>query len=66
MPDPKLEDYAEGMRILLNAKEYVEKRKRRFDIDAGIATVLNRAMLDVADAMIALIKKGERNAGSHA
>jgi hypothetical protein len=26
MPDPKLEDYARGMQVLLNAKAYLERR----------------------------------------
>jgi hypothetical protein len=71
MPDPKLEDYARALRVLIRAKAYLERRHISglvvaIDQFSGEQLILNHAMLDVADAMIALIKKGERDAGSNA
>jgi len=59
MPDPKLEDYVRGLRVLLNAKAYLERSGRgrfRFSVPHP-CNVLNRAMLDVADAITALARE---------
>jgi hypothetical protein len=62
MPAPKLEDYARGMQVLLNAKAYLERRRRRFDLIQDPCTILNRAMLDISDAMMALMREKGKDA----
>jgi hypothetical protein len=63
MPDPKLEDYAGALRVLIRAKAYLERRHISGQVVAidqfsGEQLILNHAMLEVADEMTALIEKG--------
>jgi hypothetical protein len=62
MPDPKLKDYARGMKMLMNAKAYLERRRRRFDWIPDPCRILDRAMLDISDAMMALMREKGKDA----
>jgi len=66
MPAPKLEDYARGLRILMNAKNYLENRHRLSKTVSLIPfadeqLILGHAIIDVVDAIAALMR-GERDA----
>jgi hypothetical protein len=60
MPDPKLEQYAEALRMLIRAKDYLERTGigKGFDETKELFLILSRAMLEIADEMTRLIEKG--------
>jgi hypothetical protein len=63
MPAPKLEDYAEALRMLIRAKAYLERWHLSgfvvaIDQFSGEQLILNHAMLEIADEMTELIEKG--------
>lgn len=65
MPDRTLEDYAEGLRILARAAEYLERGRSwsdRIYWPRPAIHVLNRAMMDVGDAITAIMRDGGKDA----
>jgi hypothetical protein len=67
MCDRTLEDYAEGMRILISARAYFGRWRKDRDLYwiTEEELILGRAMLDVFDATRAL-RRGKRDARPHA